>query len=116
MSTQALAAAATNTELPLPDATTLLTAAKFAQQQDKPIMMDYYADTITKHAFIGVDKETDEKILVKNRQEFTSLIKKVGKAGKDFLVMTENSIYIVSGTVDKKSIGVSKMLQEVDDM
>jgi hypothetical protein len=115
MSAQALAAAATNSELPLPDATTLATAAKFAQQQDKPIMMDYYADTVAKRAFIGVDKETDEKILVKNREEFTSLIKKIGKAGKDFLVMTENSIYIVSGTIEKKIIGVSKMLQEVED-
>ena len=26
--------------------------------------------------------------------------------------MTENSIYIVSGTIEKKIIGVSKMLQE----
>lgn len=115
MSTQALAAAATNTDLPIPDAVTLLTAAKFAQQQDKPIMLDYYADSVTKRAFIGIEKDTDQKIIVKNREEFTSLIKKIGRAGKDLLVMTENSIYIVSGTIDKKAIAVSKLLEEVQD-
>ena len=106
---------ATGTELPLPEATTLLTAARLAQKEDKPIHMDYYADSKTKAAFIGQDKETGDKILVKNSEEYTSLISKTYKAGNDFLVLTENSIYIVNGNIEKKYIAATKMLAENDE-
>jgi hypothetical protein len=96
MSAQTLAANATGSQLPLPNAQCLLVAAKLAQQQDKPLMLDYYADSVLKKAFLGIDKETGDKILLKNRDEFTSLIKKVNSSGPnktdDLLVQTENSI------------------------
>lgn len=82
-------------------------------------MLDYYADSVLKKAFIGIDKETDDKILVKSRDEFTSLIKKINKSGSsesdDYLVQTENSIYIVSSKIDKKHIAATKLLAESDD-
>ena len=37
------------------------------------------------------------------------------KEGEDFLVMTENSIYIVSGAIEKKYIQATKMLAEAGD-
>jgi hypothetical protein len=99
-------------ETPLPSATTLLTAAKLAQQLDRPIQLDYYADTCIKKAVIGEDPDSPEKekILIKNNDEYTSLIKKVYKAGDDFIVLTENSIYIVSGKVERRKLNVAALL------
>ena len=93
----------------LPHATTLLQAARLAIQQDKPIQLDYYVDTATNRAFIGEDPETKEKVLVKSREEFTSLVSKMYKVGDDFLIMTENSIYIVSGRIQKRKVNLSSL-------
>ena len=88
----------------LPNTSVLLQAAKLAMAQDKPIQLDYYADTVSGKAFMGEDSESKEKMLVKSGDEFTSLIQKVYKVGEDYIVMTENSIYIVSGKVQKRRI------------
>jgi hypothetical protein len=106
----------TSMETPLPSAPTLLQAAKIAQQTDRPIQLDYYADTCLKKAFFGEDPETKEKILIKNNDEYTSLIQKIYKAGikdqEDFLVLTENSIYIVHGKTEKRKIHGSSLNRE----
>ena len=99
-------------ETPLPSAQTLLHAAKMAIQADKPIQMDYYVDTCTKKAFIGEDETTKDKVLIKSKEEFTSLINNIFKAGEDYLVVTENSIYIVSNKVGRKKIPVSALLAQ----
>ncbi len=93
----------------LPHATTLLHAARLAIQQDKPIQLDYYVESATNKAFIGEDPETKEKMLVKSNEEFTSLIGKIYKVQEDFLILTENSIYIVSGKVQKRRINATQM-------
>ncbi len=93
----------------LPQATTLLHAARLAIQQDKPIQLDYYVDSTSNKAFIGEDPETKEKMLIKSNEEFTSLIAKIYKVGDDFLVLTENSIYIVSGKIQKRRINATQM-------
>jgi hypothetical protein len=66
--------------------------------------MDYYVETANGSAFMGEDSTTKEKMLVKSAQEFTSVIQKVYKVGEDFIVMTENSIYITSGKIQKRRI------------
>jgi hypothetical protein len=91
----------------VPGEKVLVHAAKMAIAMDKPIMLDYYGPTKTGTAFIGEDKETKEKILIKNREEWTSPIEKLGRAGDDILVVTENSIYIVAGAIKKKEISSS---------
>lgn len=88
----------------LPGKDVLIQAAKLAIDQDKPIQLDYYVDTATKKAFLGEDQETKEKMLVKSNEEFTSLIQKVYKVGDDFIIITENSIYLVSGKIEKRRI------------
>ena len=93
----------------LPHATTLLHASKLAIQQDKPIQLDYYVESATAKAFIGEDPETKEKMLVKSNEEFTSLIGKIYKVQEDFIIMTENSIYIVSGKIQKRRINATQM-------
>lgn len=93
----------------LPNATTLLHAARLAIQQDRAIQLDYYVESATSKAFIGEDPETKEKMLVKSNEEFTSLIGKIYKVQEDFIVLTENSIYIVSGKVQKRRINATQM-------
>ena len=88
----------------LPNPTVLLQAAKLAMAQDKPIQLDYYADTVTGKAFMGEDSDTKEKMLVKSAEEFTSLIQKVYKVGDDYIILTENSLYIASGKIQKRRI------------
>ncbi len=96
----------------LPNTSVLLQAAKLAMAQDKPIQLDYYADTVSGKAFMGEDSESKEKMLVKSGDEFTSLIQKVYKVGEDYIVMTENSIYIVSGKVQKRRIQANSLRNE----
>jgi hypothetical protein len=93
----------------LPSVTTLVHAARLAVKEDKPILLDYYVDTHTNKAFMGEDTDTKEKMLVKSTDEFTSLIQKVYKVQEDFLVMTENSIYVVSGKIQKRRIQAAQM-------
>lgn len=96
----------------LPNTSVLLQAAKLAMAQDKPIQLDYYADTVSGKAFMGEDSESKEKMLVKSGDEFTSLIQKVYKVGEDYIIMTENSIYIVSGKVQKRRIQANALRNE----
>ena len=78
--------------------------AKLAVVEDKPIMLDYWTDSLEKQVLIGVRKETEEKLLVKNAEEYTSPISKIFKTGDEYLVITENSIYIVSNKIPMKKI------------
>ena len=98
----------------LPAAATLLQAAKLAIEQDRAIMLDYYRQTANATAFLGEDPETKERILVKSKDEFTSLIKKLYKVGDDFIILTENSLYVVSGKIQKRKVNLAS-LQEASD-
>jgi hypothetical protein len=88
----------------IPSDKVLMHAARIAVEQDKPIMLDYYNDTKNAKAFLGEDPDTKERILVKSAEEYTSPIQKIFKAVTDYIVMTENSIYVVSGSIKKKII------------
>jgi hypothetical protein len=94
----------------LPNEKVLSHAAKIAMEQDKPILLDYYMDTKLGRAFLGEDGETKEKILVKNPEEYTSPVQKMFKAKDDYIIMTENSIYIVSGAIKRKTISSAAMM------
>ena len=87
----------------LPDATTLQNISKIAISEDKPIMMDYWTASLEKKALIGV-RENSEKLLVKSEEEYTSPIQKIFKVGNDFIIMTENSIYVVDNKIPTKRI------------
>lgn len=93
----------------LPSASTLLNASKLAIQRDMPIQLDYFVDSSEGKAFLGEDAQTAEKMLVKNSEEYTSHIQKIYKAGEDFIIMTENSIYLVSGKIQKRKIQASSL-------
>jgi hypothetical protein len=87
----------------LPETTTLQHAVKLSIVEDKPIMMDYWTDSIERTVLIGV-KDTQEKLLVKNEEEYTSPISKIYKVGKEYIIMTENSIYLVDVQIPTKRI------------
>ena len=92
------------TDASLPSDKTLRHAARMAMEQDKPIMLDYYADTRDGKAFLGEDATTKEQMLVRSESEYTSGIEKKFKIGDDFIIVTQNSIYIISGSTKKKTI------------
>jgi len=92
---------------PLPSAQVLLQAAKLAIEQDKPMMLDYFVGTASGKAFMGEDQETKEKMLIRSNEEFTSLVQKIYKVAEDYIVLTENSLYIVSGKIQKRRIQAS---------
>ncbi len=87
----------------LPESTTLQHATKLAIVEDKPILMDYWTASLDKSALIGV-KSDNEKLLVKSEEEYTSPIAKIFKVGREYIVMTENSIYIVDLAIPTKRI------------
>ena len=111
MSTPTPAAAAAPPQDPLPNATCLVQASKLAIQLDKPIQLDYYVATATGKAFLGEDSESKDKdkVLVKSKEEFTSLVQKLYKVGDDFLILTENSIYVVSGKIQKRKVNLAAL-------
>ena len=82
-------------------------AAKIAIEQDRPIYLDYYNDSIEKKCCIGVQDTT--KFLVKSDSEYTSPIASIMrlKEEKAYLILTENSLYIVSADIAIKKIGSS---------
>lgn len=88
----------------LPSDTTIRNAMSLAITEDKPILMDYWEDSITNACCIGVRESTKEKILVKSSDAYTSCISKILKSGDEFIVMTENSIYIVSKNIKPRKI------------
>ena len=98
------ATAPTSAPVAEPCPAVLVQAAKLAMAQDKPIQLDYYADTVTGKAFMGEDSETKEKMLVKSADEFTSMIQKVYKVSEDYIIMTENSLYCVCASIPTKRI------------
>lgn len=103
----------TVTEL-LPGTATLLQASKLAIAEDRAIMLDYFRQTANGTAFLGEDPKTKERVLIKSKDEFTSLIKKLYKSGDDFIILTENSLYIVSGKIQMKRVNLASLQEAYD--
>jgi hypothetical protein len=76
---------------------------KLAVLDDKPIMLDYWVESIENKVIIGVH-ENGEKLLVKSENEYTSPISKIYKVESEFIIVTENSLYVVSSGISTKRI------------
>ena len=98
----------------IPSAQTLAHAARIAIQQDKPIMLDYYVESLEGKAFMGEDTDTKEKLLIKSSDEFTSMVQKVYKVQEDFIILTENSLYIISAKIEKRRIQAKALREKLD--
>ena len=55
------------------------------------------------NVLIGV-REGGEKLLVKSEDEYTSPIAKIFKVGNEYIILTENSLYIVNANIATKRI------------
>ena len=92
-----------NDKLLLPPANIWNQIAKISITEDKPIMLDYWLDSLEKKILIGV-KENKEKLLVKNEEEYTSPIIKIYKIEDVYIICTENSIYLTSTKIETRKI------------
>lgn len=92
-----------NSTYRLPLEATLQNVTKLSIVEDKPVMFDYWTDSLDKKALIGV-RETGEKLLVKSAEEYTSPISKFYKSMTEYIIITENSIYVVSSDIPTRKI------------
>lgn len=92
-----------NEKLVLPPSSIWNQIAKISITEDKPIMLDYWLDSLEKKVLIGV-KENKEKLLVKNEEEYTSPIVKIYKMDEVYIICTENSIYLTSTRIETRRI------------
>tara|TARA_Y100000389_G_C17453938_1_gene516751 strand:+ start:2257 stop:2559 length:303 start_codon:yes stop_codon:yes gene_type:complete len=99
MSTQVEAEA----QYPSPSSQCLQHACKLAIVDDRPIMMDYWAPSHDGNVLIGV-RESGEKLLVKSEDEYTSPIAKIFKVENEYIILTENSLYLVNAAIATKRI------------
>lgn len=92
----------------VPSATVMAQAAKVAVEQDRPIYLDYYNDSLEKKCCIAV--RANDKFLLKSETEYTSPIESIMriKEEKAYIILTENSLYVVSADIPvKKVVGES---------
>jgi len=87
----------------MPSNTCLQHAWKLAIVEDKEVKSDYWISSLDKEIIIGV-KSNQEKLLVKSEDEYTSPISKIYKVETEYIIVTENSIYLVSGDIDSQRI------------
>jgi hypothetical protein len=95
----------TTSQQVIPSTTTLEHCVKLSIFDDKPIMLDYWNESLQNTVLIGVrDNQEQEKILIKSEDEYTSPISKIYKTEKEYIIVTENSIYLVANTISTKRI------------
>jgi len=90
-------------QCPSPSNQCLQHCIKIAIVDDKPIMMDYWKSSHDNDVLIGV-RDNGEKLLVKSEDEYTSPIEKIYKVESEYIIVTENSLYIVSSNIPTKRI------------
>ena len=81
-------------KISMPDTNTLSQAAKLSIKVSKPICFYFYIDSCKGAAQI-VTADGD-KIIYKNSEEHTSPIRHTYKVGNEYLIVTDNTIYIIS--------------------
>ena len=85
---------APSSSLTLPTDKTLLQATKLALKTKKPICFYFYIDSLKGKITIVSDGE--DRVIFKNDDEHTSPILNTYKSENCYIVVTENTIYIIS--------------------
>lgn len=89
--------------LTLPSQEAIERAMSLSIIEDTPILMDYWIPSLDGEIIIGI-RDTGEKLLVKNSEEYTSPIQKIYKVSNVYLIMTENSLYLVDSKCEARKI------------
>lgn len=79
----------------VPNDQTLLHTAKLSMLNEKPILLDYYDDP---DVMIGCYM-SGIKFIYKNSDEYTSPIKKMYRISNEYIIETENSMYITLSSI-----------------
>jgi hypothetical protein len=82
------------TQLVLPTDKTLQQATKLSLKTKKPICFYFYIDSLKGKIKIANDGE--DRIIYKSDDEYTSPILNTYKSDQSYIVVTENTIYILS--------------------
>tara|TARA_B100000902_G_C26489138_1_gene518464 strand:- start:133 stop:444 length:312 start_codon:yes stop_codon:yes gene_type:complete len=93
----------TNANYRLPTNLTMQHITKLSIVNDKPIMLDYWTKSLENTIIIGI-REGGEKLLVKSEEEYTSPISKIYKVETDYIIETENSLYLADSSIATKRI------------
>ena len=101
-------------EITLPSAKIMANAMKIACQQDKPIKMDYWVPSLNNKVIIVVST-AQEKRLFKSDDEYTSIFSKFFSCDDAYIILTGNSIYIVSNKISSKRYTVKHPDYEDED-
>ena len=75
----------------VPPASVMMRAAQLSIDEDKPIYLDYFQDSVDKKCCIGIQSD-NTKYLVKSDSEYTSTIQNIFKCETCYIVATENSL------------------------
>lgn len=89
-------------QLVLASTDTLNKAFKLSLKFTKPIDTYFYLDSCRGNVCILNDGE--EMVIFKNEDEHTSPILKIFKSGEQFIVMTENTIYLLSSNTPMRNL------------
>ncbi len=84
----------TKPRLGLPSDKTMQQAVKLSIKLCKPICFYFYVDSLKNRVCIASDGE--DRIVYKNDEEHTSPILNTYKVNTEYVVVTENTIYILS--------------------
>lgn len=96
----------TTNAITIPTDETLRQATKLSIKLGRPICYYFYLDSYKNEVKICTDE--NEKIIYKNTEEHTSTISNIYKVDKDLLILTANTIYIISANTK-----VAKMPEEL---
>lgn len=88
----------TKKALNLPAPLTLNQATKLSIKSAKPIDFYFYVDSLKKK--ISICNDGENKIIFKDEDEHSSPILNTYRCGDEFIIVTENSIYIVSSSIN----------------
>lgn len=88
-------------KITIPSDKTLQQATKLSIKLCKPICFYFYIDSCRNR--VNIVNSDGDKIVYKNSEEHTSPIKNTYKVGNEYLVVTENTIYIISANTKVKS-------------
>jgi len=87
-------------KLPIPCAETLQQACKLSIKLQKAIDFYFYVHSLKGN--ICIASNDDDKIIYKNNDEHTSPIQNTYKVNDEYLVVTENTIYVISSKTEIK--------------
>lgn len=96
------ASASTQSQLVLASEDTLNKAFKLSLKFTKPIDTYFYLDSCRGNVCILNDGE--EMVIFKNEDEHTSPVLKIFKSGEQYIIMTENTIYLLSANTPMRNL------------